>query len=64
MSRTIRLTLAAAALASVAPAAGAFAQPDPPRPVCELRFESTPMFTTSPGFPVQFDGPGRPYFVC
>ena len=64
MSRTIRLTLAAAALASVVPAVSAFAEPDPPRPICRLYFDDTPMFTTSPGFPVHVDGPGRPSFVC
>jgi len=64
LTRTIRLSLAAAALAAVAPAVTAFAEPDPPRPVCRIYFDDDPMFTTSPGFPVPVDGPGRPYTVC
>jgi hypothetical protein len=60
----VRLSLAAAALAAVAPALPAVAQPDPPRPVCQLRFEDDPMFVTSPDFPVYVEGPGRPYWVC
>ena len=46
--RTIRLALAAVAVAGVVvPATGAAAEPPP----CQMRWE--PFATTSPGFPVQ-----------
>lgn len=65
MPRAIRITLAAAALAAVAaPVLPASAEPDPPRPFCRLYWEDSPMIRTSPDFPVYWESPGRPYWVC
>ena len=65
MSRVVRTSLAVAALAAMAaPALPAMAEPPDPRPVCQLRFEEDPMIRTSPGFPVYWESPGQPYWVC
>ena len=61
MSRTIRLTLAAAALAAVAAPVSASAEPII-RPVCQLRWEEG-WIQSSPEFPVPVSV-GRPYWVC
>jgi hypothetical protein len=63
VSRTIRLTMAAVALATVAaPAVSASATPPPPRPICTM-YWGEPILTTSSDFPVQFTV-YRPEWAC
>ena len=57
----LRLALAAVLLTAAAPVV-AFAEPDPPRPVCTLRFRDETISSDVEGVPdVTYR---RPYWVC
>lgn len=61
MSRTLRTTLAAAALALLAAPAAALA--DPADPPCRLHWEKPVVWTDENGIP-RYVEVSRPYWVC